>query len=72
MAKNALGADQVTAIEASIAAQISAKANPTTGTGVPVVMGGTDTITKFCSTHSFSRSLYSSRSYRLVHVSNVE
>jgi hypothetical protein len=35
MAKNALGAEQVTAIEASIAAQISALANPTTGTGVP-------------------------------------
>jgi len=35
MAKNALGADQVKAIEASIASEISAKANPTTGTGVP-------------------------------------
>ena len=35
MAKNALGAEQVTSIETSIAAQISAKANPTTGTGVP-------------------------------------
>ena len=35
MFKNALGAEQVTAIEASIAAQISALANPTTGTGVP-------------------------------------
>jgi len=35
MAKNALGAEQVTAIEASIASEISAKANPTTGTGVP-------------------------------------
>lgn len=35
MAKNALGAEQVTAIEASIAAQISALKNPTTGTGVP-------------------------------------
>jgi len=35
MAKNALGAEQVKAIEDSIAAEISAKANPTTGTGVP-------------------------------------
>jgi len=35
MAKNALGADQVKAIEDSIANEISAKANPTTGTGVP-------------------------------------
>ena len=35
MAKNALGAEQVTAIEDSIAAQIFALANPTTGTGVP-------------------------------------
>jgi len=35
MAKNALGADQVKAIEDSIASEISAKANPTTGTGVP-------------------------------------
>ena len=35
MAQNALGAEQVTAIETSIAAQISALKNPTTGTGVP-------------------------------------
>jgi|TARA_R110001583_G_scaffold103935_2_gene251287 hypothetical protein len=35
MAKNALGAEQVTSIETSIANEISAKANPTTGTGVP-------------------------------------
>jgi hypothetical protein len=35
MAKSALGAEQVTAIENSIANEISAKANPTTGTGVP-------------------------------------
>jgi hypothetical protein len=35
MAKSALGAEQVTAIENSIANKISAKANPTTGTGVP-------------------------------------
>jgi len=35
MAKNALGAEQVKAITDSIAAEISAKANPTTGTGVP-------------------------------------
>ena len=35
MAKNALGSDQVTAIEASIASEISAKANPTSGSGLP-------------------------------------
>lgn len=35
MAKSALGAEQVKAIEDSIASEISAKANPTTGTGVP-------------------------------------
>lgn len=35
MTKNALGAEQVTSIEASIAAQIAAKATPTTGAGVP-------------------------------------
>jgi len=33
-AKDALGVDQVTAIETSIASQISAKANPTTASGV--------------------------------------
>ena len=35
MAKNALGADQVKAIEDSIAAEIAAKANPTSGSGLP-------------------------------------
>jgi len=35
MVKNALGADQVKAIEDSIASEISAKANPTTGRGLP-------------------------------------
>jgi hypothetical protein len=35
MAKNALGVDQVTAIETNIATQISTLATPTTGTGVP-------------------------------------
>ena len=34
-AKDALGAEQVTAIEASIASQIDAKVNPTTASGVP-------------------------------------
>ena len=33
-AKDALGAEQVTAIEASIASQIDAQANPVTATGV--------------------------------------
>jgi predicted sugar kinase len=33
-AKDALGTDEVTSIEAGIAAQISAKATPTTGSGV--------------------------------------
>ena len=33
-AKDALGSDEVTAIEASIASQIDALANPTTATGV--------------------------------------
>ena len=33
-AKNALGTDEVTAIEAAIDAQIAEKATPTTGTGV--------------------------------------
>ena len=35
MTKSALGAEQVASIEASIAAQIAAKATPTTGAGVP-------------------------------------
>ena len=35
MAKNALGAEQVLAIEAKIADEISAKATPTISTGVP-------------------------------------
>ena len=35
MTKSALGAEQVTSIEASIAAQIAALATPTTGAGVP-------------------------------------
>jgi predicted sugar kinase len=34
-AKDALGDEQVTAIEASIASQIDAQANPTTASGVP-------------------------------------
>jgi hypothetical protein len=34
-AKDALGDEQVTAIEASIASQIDLKANPTTASGVP-------------------------------------
>ena len=34
-AKDALGEEQVTAIEASIASQIDLKANPTTASGVP-------------------------------------
>ena len=34
-AKDALGEEQVTAIEASIASQIDAQANPTTASGVP-------------------------------------
>jgi len=34
-AKDALGDEQVTAIEASIASQIDAKVNPTTASGVP-------------------------------------
>jgi hypothetical protein len=34
-AKDALGDEQVTAIEASIASQIDAQANPVTATGVP-------------------------------------
>ena len=33
--KDALGAEQVTSIEARIASQIGAKANPTTASGVP-------------------------------------
>ena len=33
--KNAMGAEQVKAIEDNIDAQIAEKANPTTGTGVP-------------------------------------
>ena len=33
-AKDALGAEQVTSIEAGIASQINAKANPTTASGV--------------------------------------
>ena len=34
-AKDALGEEQVTAIEASIASQIDAKVNPTTASGLP-------------------------------------
>ena len=34
-AKDALGAEQVTSIEASIASQINAQANPVTASGVP-------------------------------------
>ena len=35
MTKSALGAEQVTSIEESIAAQIAALATPTTGAGIP-------------------------------------
>lgn len=35
MAKNALGAEQVKAIEDSIASEIATKANPTSGKGLP-------------------------------------
>ena len=34
-AKDSLGAEQVTAIEASIASEVSIKANPVTASGVP-------------------------------------